>query len=78
MVGGCWNLHLDDRALLRRIILKRCIYRGRFKPVGSGTGEAFPLAALLHRRGAAVLPRSSSADWQRVCSGSVLAMSSRN
>ena len=47
---------LTDQAIIRRMVLKRCIYGVDKNPLDRRTGQGIPVAAQLHRRSAAVLP----------------------
>ena len=52
---------LTDQAIIRRMVLKRCIYGVDKNPLTVELAKGLPLAAQLHRRRAALLPRSSPA-----------------
>ena len=51
---------LDDRHIVRRMVLKRCVYGRRQEPHGGRAGQGRALAAHLHGGGAAQLPGSPS------------------
>lgn len=61
---GGWQLEesqLDDRHIVRRLVLKRCVYGVDKNPMAVELAKGVPLAPHLHRRGAAQLSGPPSA-----------------
>ena len=52
---------LTDQTIIRRMVLKRCIYGADKNPLTVELGEGVTVVAQLHRRRAAILPRPPSA-----------------
>ena len=62
-----WSMadeQLSDKNLVKRFVLKRCVYGVDEEPDGGRTRQGFALAAHLYGWRAAVVPRSSSRLWQ--------------
>ena len=52
---------LDDRNIVRRMILKRCVYGVDLNPMAVELSQCLALAAHFHGRRAALIPRPSPA-----------------